>query len=133
MAGLRAGAALGRPDLVGKLSSFGAGGLPVTGMIGALTSLKVPTLVTERRKIVRDTREDVFSWLEKNRFPFVPSESNKFMVDVQRPGAEIISALADERVFVGRVWPVWPTHVRVSIGTKDEMERFKTAFVKVMG
>ena len=28
MAGLRAGAAMGRPDLIGKLKNFGAGALP---------------------------------------------------------------------------------------------------------
>ena len=32
---------------------------------------------------------------------------------------------------VGRPWPVWPTHVRVSIGTDDEMARFEGAFLEV--
>ena len=41
MAGLRAGAALGRPDLIAKLRGYGAGALPVTGMVGAIASLKV--------------------------------------------------------------------------------------------
>ena len=54
------------------------------------------------------------------------------MVDVKRPGRQIIEAMAKEKVFIGRVWPSWPTYVRVSVGTKDEMEKFKTAFVKVM-
>jgi histidinol-phosphate/aromatic aminotransferase/cobyric acid decarboxylase-like protein len=54
------------------------------------------------------------------------------MVDVKRPGGEIVRAMAAEKIFIGRVWPAWPTHVRVSIGTKDEMEKFKTAFLKVM-
>ena len=35
-------------------------------------------------------------------------------------------------VFVGRVWASMPTYVRVTIGTQDEMDRFKTAFTKVM-
>ncbi|MFN9891735.1 MAG: aminotransferase class I/II-fold pyridoxal phosphate-dependent enzyme, partial [Acidobacteriota bacterium] len=63
MAGLRAGAAIGRPDLIAKLSSYGAGALPLTGMVGAHASLKVPTLVPQRRKLIGDTREDVFSFL----------------------------------------------------------------------
>lgn len=132
MAGLRAGAAIGRPDLIEKLRSYGAGALPLTGMVGAAASLKVKTLVPERRKIIRDIREDVFSWLDSRKFSFVASESNKFMVDVKRPGQEVIKAMADEKVFIGRVWPAWPTHVRVSIGTADEMAKFKTAFAKVM-
>lgn len=132
MAGLRAGAAMGRPDLLDKIRAFGAGALPVTGMVGAHTSLKVNTLVPERQKIIRDTREDVFGFLEKHSFSYVASESNKFMVDVKRPGQEVIRAMAEQKVYIGRVWAAWPTHVRVSIGTKDEMEKFKAAFLKVM-
>ena len=54
------------------------------------------------------------------------------MVDVRRPGGEIIEAMRKENVYIGRVWPAWPTYVRVSIGTQPEMEKFKTAFLKVM-
>lgn len=66
-AGLRAGAALGRPDLIGKLKGYGAGALPVTGMVGATPSLKVKTLVPERRKIIKDIREDIYSFLERTK------------------------------------------------------------------
>jgi histidinol-phosphate/aromatic aminotransferase/cobyric acid decarboxylase-like protein len=101
-------------------------------MVGATASLKAKNLVQERRKIIGDIREDVFNWLSKHNYSFVPSESNKFMVDVKRPGGQIVRAMAAERVFIGRVWPSWPNHVRVSVGTKDEMEKFKKAFAKVM-
>jgi histidinol-phosphate/aromatic aminotransferase/cobyric acid decarboxylase-like protein len=89
-------------------------------------------VVPERRKIIGDVRGDVLGFLEKHRFKYVPSVSNKFMVDVRRPGGEIIEAMRKENVYIGRVWPAWPTYVRVSIGTQPEMEKFKTAFLKVM-
>lgn len=132
MAGLRAGAAIARPDLLDRISGYGAGIMPVTGMLGANVSLKVRNLVPERRKIIADIREDVFSWMAKNNYSFVPSESNKFMVDVKRPGNEIVRAMAEHNVFIGRVWSAWPTHVRVSVGTKEEMAKFKVAFQQVM-
>jgi histidinol-phosphate/aromatic aminotransferase/cobyric acid decarboxylase-like protein len=132
MAGLRAGAALGRPDLIQKIAPYSAGALPVTGMVAATASLKSKTLVPERRKIIGDVREDVFAFLDKNKFKYVPSVSNKFMVDVGRPGGQIIEAMRQEKVYIGRVWPSWPTYVRVSVGTQDEMNKFKTAFLKVM-
>jgi len=132
MAGIRAGAAIARPDLLDKLRTFGISPLPVAGMMGATASLKAAYVVPERRKIVRDTREDVFAWLDRKNFSFVPSESNCFMVDTGRPGQETIRALAAEKVYVGRVWPVWPTHVRVTVGTPEEMAKFKDAFAKVM-
>jgi histidinol-phosphate aminotransferase len=132
MAGLRAGAAIGRPDLLQKILPYGAGALPVTAMVGAAASLKEKNLVPERRKIVRDIREDVFEWMDKRGFRYVPSVSNKFMVDVKRPGQDVIRAMAQEKVYIGRVWPSWPTWVRVSIGTADDMRKFKAAFAKVM-
>ncbi len=133
MAGLRAGAAIGRPDLLAKIQSYGAGALPVTGMVGAHASLKSKTLVAERRKIIADIRNDVFDWMTKKNYSFVPSVSNKFMVDVKRPGQEVVRAMAERKVYIGRVWKAWPTHVRVSVGTKEEMAKFKTAFEQVMG
>src|SRR6185369_3997030 len=56
MAGLRAGAAIARPDLLQKITPFSAGALPVTGMAGAAASLKSNTLIPERRKIISDVR-----------------------------------------------------------------------------
>lgn len=132
MAGLRAGAAFGRPDLLQKITPYSAGALPVTGMVGANASLKVANLVPERRKIIKDIREDTLAFLDKNNFKYVPSVSNKFMVDTKRPGAEVIAAMQKEKVYIGRVWPAWPTYVRVSVGTREEMAKFKTAFLKVM-
>jgi len=132
MAGLRAGAAMGRPDLLKKIMPYSSGALPITGMVGATTSLKTKGLVETRRKIIADVREDTFAYLTKNNFKFVPSVSNKFMVDVGRPGEQIIEAMRKQKVYIGRVWPSWPTYVRVSIGTQEEMNKFKTAFSKVM-
>jgi histidinol-phosphate aminotransferase len=132
MAGLRAGAAIGRPDLLKKIAGFSSGALPVTGMAAGSASLKSKTVVPERRKVIGDVRNDVLGFMEKHKFKYVPSVSNKFMVDVKRPGEEIIAALKKEKIYIGRVWPSWPTYVRVSIGTQEEMNKFKTAFLKVM-
>ena len=132
MAGLRAGAAMGRPDLIGKLRNYGAGALPLTGMVGATASLKVKNLAPERRKIIKDIREDVFAFLQKNNISFVPSVSNCFMLDAKAPARRLVNAMKKEKVYIGRVWPAWPTHARISVGTKDEMAKFKTALLKVM-
>jgi histidinol-phosphate aminotransferase len=132
MAGLRAGAALGRPDLLQKLAGYTSGALPATGMAAATASLESRSLVPERRKIIAEIREDVVAFLKKHGFEYIPSVSNKFMVNVRRPGAEIVEAMRKEKVYIGRVWSSLPTHVRVSIGTEDEMNKFKTAFLKVM-
>lgn len=132
MAGIRAGAVIARPDLMHKMMGYSAGALPITAMVAATASLKSKKLVPERRAIIGENRQDTLAFLEKHNFKFVPSVSNKFMVDVKQPGENIIAAMRKEKVYIGRVWPSWPTYVRVSVGTKEEMAKFKTAFLKVM-
>ncbi|MFL6465467.1 MAG: pyridoxal phosphate-dependent aminotransferase [Bryobacteraceae bacterium] len=131
MAGLRAGAAIARPDILEKIKPYSAGAMPVTGMVGATASLKVKNLVPERRKIMGDNREDTFNFLTSKNVEFIPSESNCFMMNVKRSGGAFAKEMAAQKVYIGRAWPVWKDWVRVSIGTKDEMAKFKEAFVKV--
>jgi histidinol-phosphate aminotransferase len=40
--------------------------------------------------------------------------------------------MSAENVAIGRSWAAIPTYVRVTVGTSDEMAKFKTAFVKCM-
>jgi histidinol-phosphate aminotransferase len=54
------------------------------------------------------------------------------MVDVKRPGREFAANMLKEKVAIGRSWAAMPTYVRVTVGTKDEMAKFQTAFVKCM-
>jgi len=132
MAGLRAGAALGQPDLLAKLRSYGAGALPVTGMVGAIASLKAKGLVEERRKLIGEVREETAEWLDKKGIAVLPSEANMLMIDVRRPGRQVFQALLKEKVVIGRTWPSMPNHVRITIGTREEMAKFRAAFGRVM-
>jgi histidinol-phosphate aminotransferase len=132
MAGIRSGFALGRPDLLAKMRPFGTGFLPITAVAASIASLKAKGLVAERKKINAEVREDVFNFLEQKKYSYVPSVSNKFMLQTNRPGQEIAKALQEHKIYIGRVWKAWPTYVRVSIGTKEEMAKFKEALPKVM-
>jgi len=133
MAGLRCGLAIGRPDLIEKVSSFsGWNGLPVTAVAAALTSLDDASIVPERKRINAAVRGETFAWLDSKGYRYVSSVSNCFMLDTKRPAKEIIAAMATRNVFIGRAWPAWPTHVRITVGTKSEMERFQTAYQEVM-
>jgi histidinol-phosphate aminotransferase len=53
------------------------------------------------------------------------------MLNTKRDGKEFYKAMADNKVYIGRVWPVWPNWVRVTVGSKDDMAAFKKAFDKV--
>src|SRR5665213_1359140 len=130
MAGLRAGAVFARPDMLEKLGGHSAGMLPITGMVAASASLRQKDLVPDRRMKIAHVREETFNFLETNKFHYVPSVSNCFMVDVKRPGGEVKAAMQRENVYIGRVWPSWPNYVRITVGTSEEMKKFQTAFLK---
>ena len=132
MAGIRCGVAFGRPDLLAKLQRYGMNPLPVTAVNAATASLSESDLVATRRKIIADTRTSTFKWLDAKGYKFIPSVSNCFMIDTGRPGKEVIAAMQQRNVFIGRTWPIWPNHVRVSVGTPAEMAAFQTAFEAVM-
>jgi histidinol-phosphate/aromatic aminotransferase/cobyric acid decarboxylase-like protein len=83
-------------------------------MAAATASLTVMTLVPERRRIIREIREDVFAFLEKNNIAFIPSVSNCFMLDAKVPARRRLRAMQKEKVYLGRVWPAMPTHARVT-------------------
>jgi histidinol-phosphate aminotransferase len=133
MAGLRCGAAIARPDLLKKIGDMGGwNAMPVTGVAAAAASLKDGQLVPERKALNASVRQETFEWLERNGYSYVPSHSNFFMLDTKRPAKETIDAMAAQKVFIGRIWPAWPTYSRITVGTRDEMEAFRSAFHKVM-
>jgi histidinol-phosphate aminotransferase len=133
MAGLRCGLAIARPDLLDKVMQRGGfNSMPITAVVAATASLKDPQLVPQRRRVNATIRQRTFEWLDRNGYAYIPSESNCFMLDTKRPAGEVRDAMAKQNVLIGRVWPVMPTHVRITVGTEEEMERFRTAFRKVM-
>jgi len=133
MAGIRCGMAIARPDLLAKLENFGGwGALPITAMAAATASLKHERLVSERKQLNAAIRQKTFDWLSRQGYSYTPSESNCFLLDARRPAKEVIDAMAARNVYIGRPWPVWPTHVRITVGTQPEMEAFQSAFQAVM-
>ena len=133
MAGLRCGMAIGRPDLLAKMEVQGGwNAMPVTAVAAAKASLNHAGLVEERRRVNREVRQETFAWLDSHGYGYVPSESNCFLLDTKRDGKSVIEAMAKRNVMIGRIWPVWPTHVRITVGTRDEMRQFQDAFEKVM-
>ena len=133
MAGLRCGFAIARPDLLEKVrDAAGWNFMPITSVVAASASLKDPRLVPERKRINTTIRQETFQWLDRNGYSYIPSESNCFLLDTKRPGKDVIDAMAQQKVFIGRIWPIMPTCVRITVGTHQEMEQFQAALQKVM-
>jgi len=138
MAGLRAGFAVARPDLLERFNTVGVPYLSlaspsITSAVAARASLQDKELVPLRKKINADVREETLAFLAKHGYKTIPgSQGNMFLVDVQRPGREFQHAMLKENVAIGRTWASMPQYVRVTVGTKAEMSKFESAFVKCM-
>ncbi len=135
MAGLRAGAAYGRPDLLAKIADYGRGGnLPVTATACAAASMKVAGLMKDRLAINKKNREYTYEHLDKIGASYIPSTSNFFMMSVKGfTGAQIGTAMAAKKIMLaGNRWPEWPQHIRVTVGTYEEMTKFNAAIAQVV-
>ncbi len=132
MAGIRCGLALGRPDLLKQLMRYGMNALPVTGVAAAHASLQDAALIETRRKINTDVRSSTFAWLDAKGWKHTPAVSNCLMIDTGVPAKQVIDAMRARDVYIGRVWPAVPNHVRISVGTPEEMAQFQTAFDATM-
>jgi histidinol-phosphate aminotransferase len=133
MAGLRCGFAVARPEILAKIYAVqGWNPLSTVGVAAAIASLREENLVAERKKINTDVRTSVFEWLQQQNYSYIPSQTNFFIVDTKRNGKSVVAAMAAKGVRIGRMWPVWPQRVRVTVGTPAEMARFQNAYRQVM-
>ncbi|MDP9038111.1 MAG: aminotransferase class I/II-fold pyridoxal phosphate-dependent enzyme [Acidobacteriota bacterium] len=138
MAGIRAGMALCKPELMAKFSQADPSArilasISIMSAAAARASLLDKELVPLRRKINADNRDTTLEFLAKHGYTALPgSQANFFMVDVKRPGAQFAALMRNQNVAIGRSWAALPTYVRVTVGTPAEMASFRSAFVKCM-
>ena len=137
MAGLRAGALYGRPDLLAKVAAYGRGGnLPVTATACASASMKnLKAMMTERIGINKKNREYAMSHLDKLGVSYIPSGTNFFMMSVKgMTGVQVGNAMLAKKIALAGAtrWPEWPQHIRVTVGTWDEMTKFNAAISQVV-
>ena len=133
MAGIRAGFAVGHPDTLKKLEDCGQNPMAITSSIAARVSLEDKDLIPTRKAYIAEGRNDTLKFLADNGYKVIPgSQSNCFMIDTGRNGRQVMAAMAQKKVIIGRTWSIWPNVVRISVGTHEDMAKFRTAFKEVM-
>lgn len=133
MAGLRCGYCVAQPDVVERMRPHQTwDSVNVMAAVAAIASLNDPEQLEVGRRRNAETRIFVTRELEKLGYKHVPSQANFVLVDVKRPVLPLIDALRERRVRVGRLFPSLPNHMRVTIGKRNEMETFLSAFRQVV-
>ena len=133
MAGLRCGYSVARPELIQRMRSQQTqDSVNIMALVAALASLQDTEHVEQGRRRNSEVKKFVYSELDKLSFKWIPSHANFLMIDLRRAVKPMIAAMRERNVQVGRVFPPMPNFMRVTIGTKPEMEAFVSAFREVM-
>jgi len=133
MAGIRCGYGIAQRSLVQRMDQQKAwDSMNAVALAGGRASLIDTKHVVDGRKRNSDTRERVVDSLRSAGYEVVPSQANFFMVDLKRSVKPVIVGMRDRGVHVGRLFPAMPQHLRVTVGTPEEMQAFLSAFKTVM-
>jgi histidinol-phosphate aminotransferase len=133
LAGARLGYAVAQPEVIEKLASQAAfDTVNIFAVAAGRASLADPAWAADGKRRNAATRAHVVGELSKRGYTTIPSQANFIMFETRKPVKPLIAALKDRGVEVGRLFPALPTHLRVTIGRPDDMERFLTAFSAVV-
>jgi len=131
LAGMRLGYAIASAENVQKMRPYSMGSINALVKWGGVASLKDTASQADVKKKVMDLRKKTTADLEAYGYECLPSETNFFMVAIGREVQPVIQEFLTKKVAVGRPFPPMTKHMRVSIGTADEMARFMTAFKEI--
>ena len=132
MAGLRCGYGVGQAETITQLRAHQSwDSVNIMAVAAASASLDDVNQVANGRRLNQETRTFVTTQLEAMGYNSIVSHANFIMFDVKRPVVPLIKALKDKNVEVGRLFPALPNHMRLTIGKKNEMEAFLSAFRQV--
>jgi histidinol-phosphate aminotransferase len=131
LAGMRLGYALAPADMIAEMRPYSMGSINALVKHGGAAALKDTDSQAKIKKMTIDLREKTSAELRAHGYDVIPSQTNFFMVSIGREIQPVIEEFRQKKVLVGRPFPPMTTHMRVSVGTADEMDRFMKAFKEI--
>jgi len=129
MAGLRLGYGVGTPAVLEKMRerclSSNVNCVVSKAALAALDDTAYLTAASQRN--ARDRAEFVRQATHR-QLNVIPSQANFLMFDSKRPVKEVIQHFRERNIRVGRPFPPYNTHVRISLGTPADMVAFWRAW-----
>lgn len=132
LAGMRLGYAIAPKDMIRDMRPYSTGTINAIVKYGGIASLNDTATQSQVKRVTLELRKKTTNELQNLGYSVIPSEANFFMVHLRRPVPPVIDAFKKKGVLVGRPFPPLMEHLRVSVGTADEMSRFLTAFKDVV-
>jgi histidinol-phosphate aminotransferase len=132
LAAMRLGYGIGPADLIQKVRTFTTGSQSITVKFGGAASIKDTAGQAKTKALNKQVRDDTMAKLKALGYEVLPSETNFFMVGLKREVSEVAPEFQKRDVIVGRPFPPMTKHLRVSVGTQAEMDKFLAAFKEIM-
>jgi histidinol-phosphate aminotransferase len=132
MAGLRAGFAAAKPEIIARLTPLRMNVISIVSARAVTAALADrQNILAERYRSLTRTRRDLCAWLRERNVKFIEPQANFIMIDVGRSAREFIDTMPRMGVAPGRPFPPLDHMLRVSIGTDQDMAKFREVFWKV--
>jgi histidinol-phosphate aminotransferase len=131
LAAMRLGYAIARPDLLQQMRRFQSGSLNVAVRFAGAAVLKDTATQEKVKRMNIEVREKTVAELRDLGYEVIPSQANFFMVHVKRDVPDVIADFRKKNISVGRPFPPMTQHLRVSVGTAEEMGKFMAAFKEI--
>src|SRR5688572_6543417 len=132
LAAMRIGYAVSTPEIIQRMRPFSMNSVNVMAKHGAAASLKDTQGQADVKAKVIALRTKTTRELEAYGYPTIPSQTNFFMVSLEgRTVQPVIEEFRAKGILVGRPFPPMINHLRVSIGTADDMDKFLKAFKEI--
>jgi histidinol-phosphate aminotransferase len=132
LAGMRLGYAIAPKEMISDMRPYATGTINAIVKWGGVAALNDAEAQAKVKRLTVDLRKKTTAEIERLGYAVIPSEANFFMVNLRRPVPPVIEEFKKKGVLVGRPFPPLMEHLRVSVGTAEEMSRFLTAFREIM-
>jgi histidinol-phosphate aminotransferase len=131
LAGMRLGYAIAPKNLIDQMQVYSVASINAIVKHGGVAALKDTAAQEQVKRLNTQLRKKTTGDLQALGYSTIPSEANFFMVHIKRPVVPVIEEFRRRGVLVGRPFPPMLEHLRVSVGTEDEMNRFMVAFKEI--
>ena len=132
LAGMRLGYGIAPAEIVERMRPYSMGSINAVVKWGGVAALKDVASQEHVKAVTLQLRRKTTAELVTRGYAVLPSEANFFMVHIGRQVQPVIEEFRKRGVLVGRPFPPMVEHLRVSVGTPEEMSRFMTAFKAIL-
>lgn len=138
LAGMRIGYLVANKPLLDRIqlyTGFG-GGLTVLSTYAATAALDDHAFVERTKRVTAEGKDFLYAEFDKMGLKYTKSHANFMIVDVGKDSRRVSTELRKRGVLIRSGWsygPALKNHIRVSVGTPQELEVFINEFKNVMG